>query len=398
MLRNFFIFAIGFVLAAAAGLTSLGAITKNKAPEVAVSLLPLNGFAAENIASRGVKAAVSENDGSFPQDIDPVVFNWARLAFLAESTTPVAVATLALNASEKNKRLLMQKAFALSRREQIVTGWMIADSSTRNDTQKVLHYFDTALRTNSSAAPVLIPAMVQALSNRDSVKPFADLLLQNPPWATSFWESVVAAPGALINGAILRQRVFRESENKTHFRDEDLIRALAYSQHFGMAERTYALFNPISSSNEIIKNSSFDREPEFAPLDWELMTTGQYGASVTEDGLELSAVEDGGGVFAKQLVQLPIALMQLEIEANATIPNHAKLVLEISCAEKLSVTPRPIRIPIKEKSTLRKISNQSSGCRYFWVKVVARASGQEGASAQGGAFNILIRSLSLRRG
>ena len=63
---------VGTVIALAAGLSAMGAIAKNKAPELAVSLHPANGFAFETLASHSLKAAVAANDGQFPNKIDPV--------------------------------------------------------------------------------------------------------------------------------------------------------------------------------------------------------------------------------------------------------------------------------------------------------------------------------------
>ena len=387
MLKGLIIFGAGLVLAVSAGLTSLGAVAKSAAPDVAVSLWPLNGFAAESIASRLLKAAVAKNEGAFPEKVDPLVLEWARRAFIAEPATPLAVATLALNAPDKNGRLLMEKAFALSRREPIVTGWMIADSSERNDTQGVLNYYDTTLRTNSSAAPVLIPVMVQALSNSESIEPFANLLMNDPPWAAQFWERLAASPEAILNGAILRERLYRKNENTKQYRDFNLLRSLVYSQNFAVAEKLYALLKNRTAEAALIKNYSFDHEPEFPPLDWELFSTGEYGAAIVDGSLR---IQNAGGTFAKQIVRFPPSVVELKVIASQPIPDDVKLMIGVTCAEPLAKVPEPIRVGITKQTTIQKISNQVTPCRYYWLDLTGRAS------ENGDGFDVSIDLISIR--
>ena len=290
MLKNIIISIFSLALALAAGLTSLGAITKNKVPDIATGLQPVNGFAAENLVARVLRASVAKNGGTYPDGISPTAIRWARLAFLSEPVTPLAVAALALNAEKVNERPLMQRAFALSRREQLVTGWMIADSSVRGDTPDILNFYDITLRTNASAAPVLIPVMVNAVSNRESVVPFADLLSRDPPWAAEFWEKLAEPSGPLLNAATLRKRLYNKKENKEQYRDLNLVRSLVYTQHFEAAEKLYTLVSEKPSKGSLVRNSSFDYAPEFPPLDWELVSTAEYGAVIVDGRLQLSAI------------------------------------------------------------------------------------------------------------
>ena len=389
MLKNIIISIFSLALALAAGLTSLGAVTKNKVPDIAIGLQPVNGFAAENLAARVMRASVAENGGRFPDSISPAAIGWARQAFLSEPVTPMAVAALALNAKKANERPLMQRAFALSRREQFVTGWMIADSSVRGDTQDILNFYDTTLRTNVAAAPVLIPVMVNALANRESIAPFADLLSRDPPWAAEFWEKLAEPSGPLINGATLRKRLYDKKENTEQYRDLNLVRSLIYTQHFEVAEELYTLLSEMPSKGSLVRNSSFDNAPEFPPLDWELVSTGEYGAVIADGGLQLSAIQNSGGLFAKQLVKLPSAVITIGVKTSQPVPDDAEIVIGLACAEKLGVMPQPIRMKIKEQSMLRKISNERSECQYYWINISGRAA------ENSGGFDFSIQSLAM---
>src|SRR5690554_1793887 len=110
MLKTGIIWTIGLVIAVVSGLTAMGAVAKNKAPALAITLSPTNGFAAENIASKSVQKAIAENAGQFPDQIDPEVTELARQAFLTEPVTPEAVAVLALSGADQNRRELMSEA------------------------------------------------------------------------------------------------------------------------------------------------------------------------------------------------------------------------------------------------------------------------------------------------
>ena len=390
MLQNIIISIFSLALAMAAGLISLGAVTKSKAPDVAIELQPMNGFAAENIVARIVRVSVGANGGTFPDSISPAALRSAKQAFLSEPVTPVAVAALALNAKKASERPLMQKAFALSRREPLVTGWMVADSSVRGDTPDILNFYDITLRTNVSAAPVLIPVMVNALSNRESLEPFANLLSRNPPWAAEFWEKLAEPSGSLINGAMLRKRLYHENENKEQYRDLNLVRSLLYAQHFRSAEELYTLLSEKSSKGSLVRNSSFDYAPEFPPLDWELVSTGEYGAAIADGRLQLSAIQNSGGVFAKQLVKLPTALIQIGLETSNQIPDDAEIVIDLACAEKMEIMPQPIRIKVDQQSMFRHINNKRSGCKYYWLELEGRAS------ENGDGFDVGIESISMQ--
>ncbi len=390
MLKSIMIWIVGVALALAAALTTMGAIAKNKAPERAVALSPLNGFASQNLASKAVIALVVANDGQFPSRIDSDTLKWAKQGFLAEPVTPEAVATLALGAGESSKRELMHKAFALTRREQLVTGWMIADSGAQDDVAQILHYYDTMLRTSAQSASVVIPIMVGGLSSERFIAPYADLLSKYPPWASQFWANLAVTPGSIVNGAALRKRVYRDTENREVYKDANLIRALAQNYHFEAAEKLYALLVDEVSASAIIRNGSFERESQYAPLDWLLASTGEYGASIGQGSLQLSGIQNSGGIFARQLVKLPPAIMQIEIKATDRIPTDVELSIGLTCAEKIDDVPKAIRIQLAEQATLRKISNKESNCNYYWLDVIGRASDSSG-------FDLGLESLSLRR-
>ena len=114
-------------------LSSVGSVTQARAPGIAISVLPTNGFAFENVASILVISSIAKNGGKFEDIVSSEALDSAINAFLREPVVPEAIATIALSKQGDDRRQLMQDAFGLSRREPLVTGWLIADSGSQND-------------------------------------------------------------------------------------------------------------------------------------------------------------------------------------------------------------------------------------------------------------------------
>lgn len=390
MLKTGIIWISGLAIALVSGLTAMGAIAKNKVPELAITLPPTNGYAAENVASKSVQMAIVENAGQFPDQIDPEVTELARQAFLAEPVTPEAVAVLALSGAEQNKRELMGDALSLTRRQPLITTWMIADSGAQKNIPALLDHYDSMLRTNRSAASAIIPVMAEALADETFIAPYTSLLGKQPPWASRFWGAVVRTPEAIGNAARLREALYRPDENDAIYRDAGLIRTLIFNQHFETAEDLYHLLAGKKENSSFVKNGSFDAEPEFYPIDWQLFSTGEYGAAVTGGKLQLSAIQNSGGLFARQLVKLPAKIVKLDIKPRDPIPDNARIIISLRCAQTMDNAPQTIRIPMEREIKDLQINNATSGCSFYWMEISGRAS------ENGGGFDISLDSISLR--
>lgn len=390
MLKNSVIWVCSLALCLLSGLTVIGGVAKKKAPELAVTIQPLNGFAAEELLSDAIRRAIVDNQGRFPDDIDESIRERAELAFVSEPLTPQAVAGLALGEENGTKRELMRSAFALSRREQLITSWMISDSGAREDIPAILGYYDTLLRSSSSSSAVVIPILAGALANENFIEPFAGLLSKNPPWAGGFWRKVVSTPQAIANAARLRERLHKANERGASYNDAALVRALVENKQFQAAERLYSLLAKQPQDRTLMKNSSFEQDPQFPPLDWQLFSTGEYGAAISEGSLQLSAIRSSGGLLARQLVKLPASRMKIESISAGEIPRDMDIDLRISCAEAIDKLPRPIRFSLSGKVTRKEISNQTSGCSYYWFDIVGRAS------ENGDGFDVAISAISLQ--
>lgn len=390
MLKKGVIWMIGLAIAVASGLAAMGGVAKNRAPELAIALQPGNGFASEKLASSWTKAELAANKGVFPENIDPAAAKFAKQAFLSEPVTPAAIAVLALDSPAETKRKLMFKALALSRREQLATGWMIADSGAREDIPEILSHYDTMLRTSAAASSVIMPVMAGALANRNFIPPFVEILSKKPPWAREFWVTVIATPEAIGNAAQLRKLLYTPNDAENTFRDVGLIKALVHNRQFETAENLYLLLANQAAGDSVLKNSSFKHVPKFPPFDWQLISTGEYGAVVTDEALQLSAIRNSGGVFARQLVKIPPKIMTIQALADRDVPKNANMFIKLSCAELIKNPPRSIEIPVTGKITQQQISNLQSNCSFYWFDVTARAT------ENGDGFDVRLSSVSLQ--
>lgn len=390
MLKNILIWIAAIFFAIISTSTALGSISKTQAPEIALSLFPKTGFAAQTMASRSAMAAIVENKGNYPDLGNPAWTRMALQAFESEPISPDAIAVVALSHRNDIRSALMRKAFELSRRQKLVNGWLIADSGQRNALSELLHYYDTILRTSPSANAVVMPVMASALADGRSIEPFTELLSETPPWTNRFWNAVTREPQALENAVQLRKAIYEANENAEDYADQNLIKALVREKQFNTAESLYNLLAQESSTSSLVRNGSFSHEPKYPPLDWELLSTGEYGAAIASGGLQISAIAGSGGRFARQLVRLPSDVFQINAESEGKIPSDARMELVLSCAETTANAPIPVRLPLTNQIEQRQINNRASGCTYFWLDIVGRAA------ENGDGFDVTLNSVSFR--
>jgi len=267
---------------------------------------------------------------------------------------------------------------------------MIADSGKRENIPEILEHYDTLLRTSSSSATLILPIMAGALSSDKFIEPFADLLATRPPWADRFWNTAVGIPEAIGNAATLRTMLYKSGENRQSYADAELISALINNQQFDRAEALYDVLTGGRKSGSRLNNGSFKGQPVYPPIDWQLFTTGSYGASIENGKLLLSAIRNSGGMFARQIVKLPQTQIEIQVLLAEEIPDRTELVVNLRCAEKSSAASQSARIKLEKNSTIRKINNADSGCNYYWLEIAGRASDE------GAGFDVAIDSVSLR--
>ena len=391
MFRKILIWIGAFAIAVVAGLAALGSITKSKAPELSTSLPFSNGYAFEALSSGLVKTYLVENDGRFP---DKSAKSWRSLAvraFEAEPITPAAIVVLALGEEGDVQRELMQHSISLSRRQQLVHGWMVADGGSREDVVSILSSYDTMMRIKPSSGSVILPVVSKAVANDMFLEPLSEILEANPPWAIGFWQNVSTTSESITNGAKLRRMLFKPDEDRSFYLDSNMIEGLVRERKYPEAFSYYELLSATPEKNtNIIHNGDFSSLSQFPPLDWRLTTDGEYGATIDDGMLNISAVSNSGGLFARQLVRLPAAMLKLNVQFNQIVPDGVQLYLQLTCAEEIDGRLQAIKIPLNRVSVSKTISNNEDYCKFYWLDIL-------GKSAQNEGFDIGLKLVSIRR-
>lgn len=390
ILKDLVIWSAAIVLSTLSGAGAFVEIAKNKSPELALSMFPINGYAAEAMAVGQVKASVAGNRGYFPDQVDSRSSSLASQAFLLEPVVPDAVAVIALSHNGDIRDKLMHKAFELSRRQQFVTGWMIFNSGQKDDVTAVLNYYDTFLRTNTATAGVIIPILANTLVNESSVKPLYAILARAPPWAESFWQQVLLTPDAIENAANLRHMLYYSNRDYGSSQDAALINALVEYGHFRKAQELYLLLSLPKKDGNLVQNWNFRFQSEYPPFDWQLYSTGEYGADIGQGILNISAIQNSGGVFARQLVMLPNTELEMKAELAVELQPGANLDVRLTCAENLSNKTKEIFLPFVGRNIIITLNNKNSSCEYYWISITGRSS------VNGDGFDNNLKFISLR--
>lgn len=374
MIKNSVIIVIAIIFSILSLLVTVGAITKSKIPQVAITLQPINGYSLEKMAANAIKKQLVVNQGKFPENIDPAISNMAIGAFALEPISPEAIGVIALTKKAALRSKLMGMAFALSRREQLNTGWLISESGEQGNIPAMLNYYDTVLRTNASASPIIIPVLINALSDQSAVEPFTNLLKKKPPWADSFWRQIVATSSSIGYANEVRLRMDRSSDDTRVELDGKLLGALIREKRFDEVESLYRFFVRSGEKLTLLGDGGLKEVIRYPPVDWEIFSTGEYGAAIDGGKLHLSAISNSGGLFARQLIKLPLSTSQIKIESASPVSKTANIYLQLDCAEDIINKPIPIKISISSELVDKNIRNQNGVCSFFWMSLFGRVS------------------------
>ncbi len=391
MLKLVLVWLTAIGLAVASVFLSIGAISKTRAPRIAVSVWPTNGFAQQNVAAAKLNQQILAEQNRFPAIVDPEILKLASEAFQREPATSKAVAILALGSDQKDNDKLMRKALQLSKRDNLALAWLIGESAKNNRIDELLGYYDMSLRTNRRAAQVLLPAMSMAVANPESIAPFRKLLEQNPPWGNGFWGQVLSKPESLTNATVLRLELMDRGV-EMDFQDRLHVTRLVENGLFDDAEQLFErLAGHSRPDGELLHNNTFDNEPQFQPLDWQIYNTGDYGAYISDGSLQLSSIDDVTRIFARQLASLPATKLMFRAEV-ANLNNEASEVyLEIKCAERdlANKAPKPVRLSLRQGKNNQVLDASGSSCRRYWISIGG------GDRSESRSFEAVISELSI---
>lgn len=389
----------GSALAALVGVSSSVIVSQVKQPATSVQLgIGPVGLAQGNLAFASYAAR---------QQKDPKASVSAReraLAAAAYRSEPLSSAALGMlvasmngrEADDGTRQALLDIGGKLTRRSSLINSASIEAAARSGDEGAFFRWLSRAILTNESVRAVYIRAMAQATARPGAEATLVQVLGPNPTWAGRYWNAVVTVPQSLVNAAKLRVLVARAPWRQTEIGDADRLLALRLTRngHFDDARNLAVGLGQAgpkeAGTGNLVVNAQFDRPSLLPPIDWQLASSGNLGASIDAKGknLTISAISGARGYAARQLVRMKPGTYSVDwaLSSNAPLPDGA-LTARLSCAEGGTANTDTV-VPLVAGSHRKPISS-SSACQWFWFEINVNVSDA------GSGFDAQLRHLTL---
>ncbi|NIJ36402.1 hypothetical protein FHR22_001051 [Sphingopyxis panaciterrae] len=346
---------------------------KNPAASYAIGVGP-TGIAEANLAF----ASFSGRKRMDPQA--GVSVHERQLASRAYRNEPLSSAALGLmiasmpdSASKGDRARLLELGGQLTRRSSLITSASIEAAARDGNQPAFFLWLSRAILTNESLRATYIRAMAQATARPDTEAALAPVIGPNPTWAGHYWKAVVNVPESLVNAAKLRVAVAQSPWRQRRISDTDrmLVSQLAKFRHFDAMRDLVAALSP-AEGGAFAANLDFSRPSLLPPVDWQLASSGNLGATIEPKRkiLAISAIAGARGYAARQLLQLAPGAYELEwnLAADATIENGT-LTARLDCAEKAGSADgiEVSNLDIGRRRTSLTIPGDS--CRWYWLSI-----------------------------
>lgn len=269
-------------------------------------------------------------------------------------------------------------AAELSRRDLPTQLWLIDHYVAENNAEGALDHFGTALTTAPESGEVLFPILVKASSDENLVAPLASFLRQPRPWRDALLAKIaIEGPSGRTVDRLFR-RLERSGLELEPTVAAALINRLVNERAFQAALHHYSAATG-GRPPSLIRNGSFNAPPKFAPLDWELLDTGDAGAYVvpragdpSEGQLEFTSSAGGSATLARQLVVAPAGDYVLRSRGRLyDAGSDAAPLWSIRCDQ----ATRPLaRLPTLEAGEdwqvqAVRLSIPATGCPALWLSL-----------------------------
>ncbi|MDZ7588741.1 MAG: hypothetical protein U5J78_06265 [Parasphingorhabdus sp.] len=395
MTRNLIIWPLALVLAVFVFLITAPAVISLSNSAIASKFWPTNGLALAAETDQILVRKATKTPSAQPGPFSKAELNIARRAFALEPTAFSAVRLLALQSAatgnEAKAFTLMTRVVDLTRRDNVANLWFVDYYGRRNDLDQVLRYYDINLRTKEALAPVLLRQVSIALENDAFLPPLLKMMRTRPVWERQFWYAAMQNPAALNNLVKLRIDLARSGIPDVAKTDSEMFLELAKAQNFASAEQLYAALTPRKSASDIVRDADFKAEPKFAPLDWQLNNSGDFGATIDPRAgkLQVSAVSNSGGWVARQIVRLSPGRYVIEAKSQALYEAAPAPKLQLVCAEVQGEGNVALNEFVPLGTARIMFTQPSGGCGYYWMIVSATV-------AEDAGYDLAFDKISIR--
>lgn len=318
---------------------------------------------------------------------------------LSSAALGILIASMPRDGEEARVRqALLDIGGKLTRRSSLITSASIEAAARGGDEEAFFHWLSRATLTNESLRAAYIQAMAQATARPGAEAILVNVLGPKPTWSDRYWNAVVQVPQSLVTAAKLRSLVARPPWRQTEISEADraLALRLAGAGHFdAVRELAVGLGQARASqrTGNVIVNAQFDRPSSLPPIDWQLATSGNLGASINAQSkaLIISAISGARGYAARQLVYAEPGAYVLDwaLSSNAPLAPDT-LEVRLACADAGPAAGAHV-VPLAVGRHQQSISLASEPCRWFWLEINVKVADA------GAGFDAQIEHLILRR-
>lgn len=395
-IRTWIIAVASIALAILVALASFGIVNQTRAPSrsLALGLYP-QGWAKAAFAQNQFAAQLARAPNAKP------TAKMVRLAREAVAVEPLAIAALpviarSLSGDQLNKKAqaLQLTAAELSRRNVMMNSMLIEQHLRQGDEDAAIVALGRAVSISNDTRSIYMRQLAVATARPEAGRALAPLLGRNPEWAPSYWSEVLQASSAHVEGARLRAALAGPPWNQRLPTETDfsLILKLAEIREFDLANDLAFLLGRESSSSDLLTNGAFSRNPRFAPFDWQLISTGEFGAFIEPKGrrLLISSLPNASGTVAQQLISLPAGRYRLVSTLDGEFSGEASpLRFRLRCAQSGMGGASPAPVGLGAGTTTAELAVSRSPCRWYW------ASLEVDTQQRSSGIDLVVRKLSL---
>ncbi len=295
------------------------------------------------------------------------------------SSSALGLLIVSMDSNDPGRRALLDIGGKLTRRSSLITSASIDAAARGGDEGAFFRWLSRAILTNESMRATYIRAMAQATARPGAVETLAPVLGPKPNWSDRYWGFVAAMPESLENAVELRlllaKAPWRQSEITAT--DRNLALALTKRRQFDTLQQLASGLqqSPLGKATrrDRLTNGNFDRPSLLPPIDWELASTGNLGASINPQAKKLiiSPIAGAHGYAARQLVRLEPGSYNLSWTlASSSQIGKDQLVVRLSCAERPEQDGISL-IELAVGSHRRAVEIPQTACRWYQLSIDA---------------------------
>ncbi len=331
----------GLALAGLALVQAGSSVLTPKNPQLAAQLLPINGLALEQAATRQFMAGVETEE-----DIVPAAKAAVPVAARAFAHDPLSPKSLALMAFAEDdpaaKQQLLTGATRLNRRDLLLQGLVLDGQVAAKDYGAALQTLDYILRVHPEQTSAFFPILTEALKDDSAAAELGGLLDNSSPWHANFLNFASGERDALPNLAKLRLARGDVSRDV----DQRLISGLVAGGRIDLAHDVYV--KAAGEAGAADPGSRLGWGSGFPPFDWRLADDAGFRAqpAIGDLALEIFVRSGKGGVLAERLVKAPATGSLIKLSHSIAPAAQVKDVrLQLSCpGDDEPTLDRPLRI------------------------------------------------------